>query len=59
MQLQGEQLLFLVQVLKDSLEIQMGYDWPFTHRRDQRKSFYENLINSALSQEQINIVEKE
>jgi hypothetical protein len=51
----GEQLLFLVQVLKDSLDIQMGYDWNFKSNRDQRKKFHEELLK-LLSSEQINVI---
>lgn len=57
MQISGEQLYYLVQVLKDSLDIQMGYDWSFKSKRDSRKEFYEKLLKSALNQEAIDIPE--
>jgi hypothetical protein len=55
MQITGEQLFFLVQVLRDSLDIQMGYDWSFRKKRDERKQFYENFIYTILSQKNIDI----
>lgn len=57
MQITGQQLLFLVRVLKDSLDIQMGYDWNFHDKRDQRKIFYDRLIESLVSQQSIEIQE--
>jgi hypothetical protein len=53
MKMTGEQLLFLMQVLKDSLDIQMGYDWSFNHKKDQRKAFYDKFIELLISQQSI------
>jgi len=55
MQITGEQLFFLVQVLKDSLDIQMGYDWSFNYKLEQRKLFYNKFIQLLLSQDTVNI----
>ncbi len=55
MKITGEHLLFLVQVLKDSLDIQTGYDWNFTHKRKERELFYDKFIQSLLSQQDVNI----
>ena len=55
MKITGEQLFFLIQVLKDSLEIQMGYDWSFHHKRDERKKFYNKFIQSILLQHDIHV----
>lgn len=57
MQISGEQLYYLVQVLKDSLDIQMGYDWSFKSKRDSRKEFYEKLLKSILTQDKIDVPE--
>lgn len=57
MQITGEELFFLIQVLKDSLDIQMGYDWSFTQKREQRKIFYDKFIQSLVSQQAIEIQE--
>ncbi len=57
MQISGDQLYYLVQVLKESLDIQMGYDWSFTSKRDSRKDFYERLIKSLMLQDKIDITE--
>lgn len=57
MHISGEQLFYLVQVLKDSLTIQMGYDWNFTSKRDSRKDFHDRLIKSLMLQDKIDIAE--
>lgn len=57
MQINGEQLFFLLQILKDSLDIQMGYDWNFKYKKEKRKNFYEELLRSILSQENFHIQE--
>lgn len=57
MQISGEQLFYLVQVLKDSLDIQMGYDWSFKNKRDNRKEFLEKLMKSILTQEKVDVSE--
>lgn len=55
MQISGDQLLFLIQVLKDSLDIQMGYDWSFKYKKEQRSQFYEKFIQTILSKEHFSI----
>lgn len=55
MQLTGDQLIFLIQVLQDSLKIERGYDWTFEHKRDKRNIFYEDLMRSLLTQSTVNI----
>jgi len=57
MKITGEQLLFLVQVLKDSLEIQMGHDWTFKNKREQRQKFYDTLLKELISQNIVKIEE--
>ena len=56
MVISGEQLLFLMQTLEESLDIQMGYDWNFKSNHEQRKKFHEELLKSLFSKEQINII---
>lgn len=56
MKITGNQLFFLMQVLKDSLEIQMGYDWNFTQKREERKKFHEELLKSLLLNEKVNVL---
>lgn len=55
MKIKGDELFFLIQVLKDSLEIQNGYDWSFKYKKNERKIFYEKLIKEILLQHKINI----
>lgn len=55
MKITGEQLIFLVDILKDSLEVQMGYDWVFKSSRDQRKLFHDNLLKCLLSQQKVEV----
>lgn len=57
MQITGDQLLFLVQVLKDSLNIEMGYGWVFEQSRNKRKIFYDEFMKNLISQQDINIQE--
>lgn len=55
MKITGEQLNFLIQVLRDSLEIQMGYDWTFKYKKEKRKEFYQSLIEELLSSAKVQI----
>jgi hypothetical protein len=55
MHITGEQLYFLIQVLKDSLDLQQGYDWPFTHKRETRKKFHEELIKTIITNENVSV----
>ncbi|HHF7341042.1 TPA: hypothetical protein ACPSKZ_000691 [Legionella anisa] len=57
MQITGKQLVFLIQVLKDSLEVQMGYGWIFKYNHEQRESFYQELIESLFSQNDVEVKE--
>jgi hypothetical protein len=57
MKITGEQLFFLTQVLKDSLDIQGGYGWVFKKSRDQRRVFYDDFIRSILCQQKVQIPE--
>lgn len=57
MQISGKQLWFLVQVLKDSLELQMGYDWSFKYRLEQRKAFHEELLQLLITQNNVDVSE--
>lgn len=58
MTISGEQLYFLMQVLNDSLKFEMGYDWPFTIRREKRKQFYDALIKEMMAKnEKIKIMD--
>lgn len=56
MQITGTQLLFLIQVLKDSTEIQMGYDWNFANKRQERQKFHDDLLTSLFLKEKINVI---
>lgn len=55
MTISSEQLYLLMQVLKDSLEIKMGYDWTFEMKLEKRKTFYEELIKQAITTDRVNI----
>lgn len=55
MQISGEKFYFLMQVLKDSLEIQSGYDWNFEHKLEARKKFYDELMKIIITQDFIEI----
>lgn len=57
MQITGNQLLFLLQVLKDSLKGEMGYDYAYKYKREQRKAFQEELMHSILLQEKVDVLE--
>lgn len=57
MQITGEQFFYLVQVLKDSLDIQLGYDWSFHSKRDSRQDFYRQLLKSIMVQDKIEIAD--
>lgn len=57
MKITGEQLFFLIEVLKDSLKIQLGYDWNFTHRQKERKVFYKDFMHTLISQQDVDIAE--
>lgn len=55
--LNREGIKILPKILKDSLDIQMGYDWSFHHKREQRKIFYDKFIECLVSQQSIEIQE--
>lgn len=55
MKITSDQLFFMIQVLEDSLEIQMGYDWSFKYKRDKRKAFKDEIFKSLIAQESIDI----
>jgi len=51
MHIKGSQLLYLLQVTKDSLQLPQGTDWAFSSRKQEREKFLEDffkfLIDSA------------
>lgn len=48
MKLSGEQLLFLLNVLKDSLDIHKSYAYVFNSSHERRKKFYEEFMNKLI-----------
>lgn len=55
MEISGEQLLYLIRVLKESLDLPIGYDYPFTYKKTQREIFHEKLMATLLSQKEIEV----
>lgn len=56
MKIPASQLLQLMQILKDSMEIQMGYDWNFKSTHAERKKLYDELLKSIVSEQIIEII---
>lgn len=55
MQIKGERLLFLIQILEDSLKLPLGTDWVFRHKFDSREYFHEEFMRSLISSELIEV----
>lgn len=51
MYIKGSQLLYMLQVIKDSLKLQLGTDWAFEASQKSREKFYNELIKSLIDQE--------
>lgn len=59
MQISGDKLLFLIQVLRDSLNIEKTQQWTFQHSHDAREKFFENFMDSILGNLSFEIKEKD
>ncbi len=55
MKITGEDLFFLIQVLKDSLSVEMGSRYVFNNAHDIRQKFHDQFIQSILRHQEFEV----